>query len=56
MRAKDQLPYDKRNMENAGIERGSGLKGKTGKKKGGYSDLTPTKSKKQIGKPPRKMN
>jgi hypothetical protein len=53
MKAKDQLPYDKRNMEQAGTERGSGIRGKTGKKKGGFSDLAPSK-KKDIGKPPRK--
>lgn len=56
MKAKRELPYDKRNMENAGIYRGSGLRGKTGKKKGGFSDLSPSKSKKRIGKPPSKMN
>ncbi len=56
MKAKrSELPYNSKNMENAGIYRGSGLRGKTGKKKGGYTDNA-LSSKKVIGKPPSKMN
>lgn len=55
MKGNGELPYLSRNMENAGRYRGSGLRGKTGKKKGGFSDLTPSK-KKSIGKPPTKMS
>jgi hypothetical protein len=52
---RSQLPFDTRPMENAGVYRGSGLKGKTGKKKGGYTDVTARRSK-NVGKPPSKMN
>ncbi len=55
MKGKSELPFNKRNMENAGIYHGSGLRGKTGLKKGGFSSLA-SYSSKQIGKPPRKMN
>jgi hypothetical protein len=55
MPARDQLPYNTRNMENFGIERGTGIRGKTGKKKGGFSDQA-SSSKKSTAKPPRKMN
>jgi hypothetical protein len=50
------LPYDLRNMEQAGLEHGSGLPSTIGKKKGGFSDNAPKASALPKGKPPRKMN
>ncbi len=52
----NQLPYNTRNMEERGRCHGSGLPGKVGQKKGGYTDAPSTKNRKTIGKPPRKMN
>lgn len=49
-----QLPYNWRPMDQFGKDQGTGLPSKYGKKKGGFSDLTPSKPA-QKGKPPTKM-
>lgn len=52
---RDQLPFDTRPMEGAGIYRGTGLPGKKGEKKGGFTDVYAIRGK-PVGKPPLKMN
>lgn len=54
MKGSSSLPFLSRNMSQAGKYQGSGLRGKTGLKKGGFSDVNP-EGKTTKGKPPRKM-
>lgn len=52
MKGKNQLPYDQRNMEQAGQYNGPGLPTKYGKKKGTMDG--PNKAITSFGTPPRK--
>ncbi len=54
MKGSDQLPFNTRHMENSGRYHGTGLKGKTGLKKGSFANQVPSKGE-QKGKPPTKM-
>lgn len=54
MKGNQSLPFNSRPMEQWGTERGSGIPGKTGKKKGGFASNVPLKSDK-TGKPPKKF-
>jgi len=49
-------PFNVRDIGIGGISHGVGERGKTGKKKGGFSDDAPKPETKQIGKPPKKFN
>jgi hypothetical protein len=53
---KDQLPYDYRNMEQAGKYRGVGQAGKVGIRKGTFTDTQSKEKRLKDEPPPRKMN
>ena len=47
------VKYDERGSQLAGVDHGVGMRGKTGKKPGTFTDGKPSK---KMGKPPRKLS